>query len=132
MAAAGLARLKPDLAGLTVTPLPFDQMLPAPGQGALALQSRKEHSADERRLAHALHDSATEAAVKAERMFLHALGGGCQEPIGAYAEMASDELLKLEGIAWLFGEENPRRGHLTRRMDQAEKLGVDLAVEISR
>ena len=42
LAAAGLARLKPDLVGLTVTPLPFTQMLPAPGQGALALQTRKE------------------------------------------------------------------------------------------
>ena len=132
LAAAGLARLKPDLAGLTVTPLPFEQMLPAPGQGALAVQSRMEHSADERQLVRVLHDPVTEAAVKAERMFLHALGGGCQEPIGAYAEVSSDDMLVLEGIAWLFGEGSPRRGHLTRRMDQAEKLGVDLAVELSR
>ena len=80
----------------------------------------------------ALHDPDTAAAVQAERMFLHALGGGCREPIAAYAEVLPNNLLKLEGLAWLFGEAKPRRGQLTRRLNQAEVLGVDLAVEISR
>jgi porphobilinogen deaminase len=65
-------------------------------------------------------------------MFLQALGGGCGEPIAAYAEVGADNLLKIEGIAWLIGETEPRRGKLVRRIDQAEALGVDLAVEISR
>ena len=132
LAAAGLDRLKPDVAGLTLTLLPFSQMLPAPGQGALGIQTRTENSADVRALVRVLHDSATAAAVMAERMFLQALGGGCGEPIGAYAEADADNLLKLEGIAWLIGESEPRRGKLVRRLDQAEALGVDLAVEISR
>jgi len=132
LAAAGLDRLKPDVAGLTVTRLPFSQMLPAPGQGALALQTRMENSADVRTLLRALHDPVTAAAVTAERMFLHALGGGCGEPIAAYAEVDADNLLTLEGVAWLIGETAPRRGKLVRRLDQAEALGVDLAVEISR
>ena len=132
LAAAGLERLKPDVAGLTVTRLAFSQMLPAPGQGALALQTRTENSGDVRTLVRALHDPATAAAVSAERMFLEALGGGCGEPIAAYAEVDADNLLKLEGIAWLIGETSPRRGNLVRRLDQAEVLGVDLAVEISR
>ena len=132
LAAAGLERLKPDVAGLTVTPLPFSQMLPAPGQGALALQTRTENSVDIRTLVRAMHDSVTAAAVSAERMFLQALGGGCGEPIAAYAEVDADHLLKLEGIAWLIGETEPRRGKLVRRLDQAEAMGVDLAVEISR
>jgi hydroxymethylbilane synthase len=132
LAAAGLERLKPDVAGLTVTRIPFSQMLPAPGQGALALQTRMEKSADVRTLVRAVHDPLTAAAVAAERMFLQALGGGCGEPIAAHAEIDSDNLLKLEGIAWLIGETAPRRGKLVRRIDQAEALGVDLAVELSR
>ena len=74
----------------------------------------------------------TAAAVTAERMFLQALGGGCEEPIGAYAEVCPGDLLKLEGIAWLIGETTPRRGTLMGRIDQPEKLGVDLAVKISQ
>jgi hydroxymethylbilane synthase len=132
LAAAGLERLKPDVVGLSVTRLSFAQMLPAPGQGALALQTRMESSVDVRTLVRALHDPVTAAAVTAERMFLQALGGGCGEPIAAYAEVDADNLLKLEGIAWLIGETEPRRGKLVRRLDQAEVLGVDLAVEISR
>jgi len=132
LAAAGLERLKPDLAGLSVTKMPFSQMLPAPGQGALAIQTRMEGSVDVRALIRPLHDPITAAAVTAERMFLQALGGGCGEPIAAYAEVGADNLLKIEGIAWLIGETEPRRGKLVRRIDQAEALGVDLAVEISR
>jgi hydroxymethylbilane synthase len=132
LAAAGLARLKPDTSDLTVTRMPFSQMLPAPGQGALALQTCTENSADVRTVVRALHDPVTAAAVTAERMFLQALGGGCGEPIAAYAEVVEDNLLKLEGVAWLIGEAEPRRGKLKSRIEQAEVLGVDLAVEISR
>jgi hydroxymethylbilane synthase len=132
LAAAGLDRLKPEVNGLTLTPMSFSQMLPAPGQGALGIQTRMENSVDVRTLVRALHDPITAAAVTAERMFLEALGGGCGEPIAAYAEIGADGMLKLEGIAWLIGETEPRRGKLVRRVDQAEVLGVDLAVEISR
>jgi hydroxymethylbilane synthase len=132
LAAAGLERLKPDVSGLTVTNLSFSQMLPAPGQGALALQTRRENSVDVRNLVRALHDTKSAAAVTAERMFLEALGGGCGEPIAAYGQVVDGDQLKLEGVAWLIGETKPRRAHLVRRLDQAEALGVDLAVEISR
>ena len=132
LAAAGLDRLKPSVTGLTLTPMSFAQMLPAPGQGALGIQTRMENSVDVRTLLRALHDPITAAAVTAERMFLEALGGGCGEPIAAYAEVGADKMLKLEGVAWLIGETEPRRGKLVRRVDQAEILGVDLAVEISR
>ncbi|HEX4141303.1 MAG TPA: hydroxymethylbilane synthase [Candidatus Methylacidiphilales bacterium] len=132
LAQAGIDRLKPDVAGLTLTKMPFAQMLPAPGQGALGLQTRTENSADVRNLVRALHDMTTAAAVAAERMFLEALGGGCGEPIGAYAEAMPDGNLRLEGIAWLIGETEPRRGEMVRPLDKPEALGVDLAVELSR
>jgi hydroxymethylbilane synthase len=131
LAAAGLERLKPDLKGLTVTPLPFETMLPAPGQGALAVQTRT-HDQDILDLLKPLHDAETAARVTAERMFLYALGGGCNEPIAAYAEISGDNLLRLDGIAWLVGEREPRRGYLLRRLNQPDVLGVDLAVELSR
>ncbi|MCE0498655.1 MAG: hydroxymethylbilane synthase [Methylacidiphilales bacterium] len=131
LAAAGLERLKPDLKGLTVTPLPLETMLPAPGQGVLAVQTRTGDR-DILDLLKPLHDAETAARVTAERMFLHALGGGCDEPIAAYAEVAEDNLLRLDGIAWLVGEQGPRRGYLLRAMNQADMLGVDLAVELSR
>jgi hydroxymethylbilane synthase len=132
LAQAGLDRLKPDVTGLTLTKMPFTQMLPAPGQGALGLQTRVENSADVRALVRALHDTTTAAAVAAERMFLEALGGGCGEPIAAYAEITPENELKLEGIAWLIGESAPRRGCMVRSVDKPEALGVDLAVDISR
>ena len=132
LAAAVLERLKPDLSGLNATYLSYEDMLPAPGQGALGLQTRRENADDIRKLVGAVHDRNTAAEVEAERMFLHALGGGCREPIAAYAQVLPDNLLKMDGIAWLIGEKTPRRGQLVRRMDQPEILGVDLAVEISR
>lgn len=132
LAQAGLDRLKPDVSGLTLTKMPFAQMLPAPGQGALGLQTRTENSADVRTVVRAVHDANTAAAVIAERMFLEALGGGCGEPIAAYAEVTAEGMLKLEGIAWLIGETAPRRGSLVRSVDKPEALGVDLAVELSR
>ena len=53
IAAAGIDRLKPDTTGLTVTALSYTQMLPAPGQGALGIQTRMENSVDVRTLVRA-------------------------------------------------------------------------------
>ncbi len=131
LAAAGLERLKPDVDGLTVTPLPYEIMLPAPGQGALALQTRKG-AEDEIELMKGLHNAATSAAVNAERMLLHALGGGCEEPIAAYARTEPSGKLRLDAVAWLFGEATPRYGYLVRKIEHAERLGIELAVELSR
>jgi hydroxymethylbilane synthase len=83
LAHAGLSRLGLDEHIAQV--LPFDIMLPAPGQGALAVQCRSD---DAQTLGHltVLEDVQTRDAVEAERMFLAALGGGCSLPVGAYAE----------------------------------------------
>ncbi len=81
LAAAGLRRLgiggRP---GLRFRELKVSEMVPAPGQGAIALECRKEF-ADE--LAPAL-DAETGLAVRAERAFLHALGGGCHAAFAAH------------------------------------------------
>jgi hydroxymethylbilane synthase len=131
LAAAGLDRLQPDISGLVATALPLPVMLPAPGQGALALQTRVD-AQDVIEMMKAVHHPVTSAAVVAERAFLHALGGGCREPVAAYAQPTASGLLHLGGVAWLFGETQVRRASLKGKMDQPERLGIDLAAEISR
>lgn len=74
--------------------LPFDVMLPAPGQGALAVQCRDE--AASRELLAPLDHLATRCAVLAERAFLAALGGGCSVPVAAYGTVQGWEL-RLQG-----------------------------------
>jgi hydroxymethylbilane synthase len=62
--------------------LPLDIMLPAPGQGALAIQCRDD--ADTHALLAPINHAESAAATIAERAFLQGLGGGCSAPVGAY------------------------------------------------
>ena len=82
LAVAGLKRLGLD-ARITQR-LDPDDFVPAPGQGALAVETRAEDE-PARRLCAALNDPLSHAAITAERAFLAALGGGCRHPIAAYA-----------------------------------------------
>lgn len=89
LAAAGLDRL-----GIPVPPaarLPLDLMLPAPAQGALALQVRADDVALRARLAGIEHVP-TRVAVEAERRLLRRIGGGCLAPLGALGEVCDREL----------------------------------------
>jgi hydroxymethylbilane synthase len=82
LAAAGVLRLG---LGAHITEfLPLDVMLPAPGQGAMAVQCRAGDAA--RELVAAIDHAASRAAVAAERAFLQGLGGGCSAPVAAYAQ----------------------------------------------
>jgi hydroxymethylbilane synthase len=83
LAAAGLARL--GLAPDHALPLPLTVMVPAPGQGCLALQCRDD-DAHTRDLLAPLDHAASHAALDAERSVMWRLGGGCALPLGAYAE----------------------------------------------
>ncbi len=97
-AAAGLQRLGLDREiGGMMHLLSLDEMLPAPGQGALAVQCRAD-DAETLRLLAAVHDPETAAAVTAERAFLAGLGGGCSTPVGAYARLVADGRLQLTGL----------------------------------
>jgi hydroxymethylbilane synthase len=75
--------------------LPLDIMLPAPGQGALAVECRADDK-DTLGLLEALEDGATRRAVTAERAFLAGLGGGCAVPVAAYA--TGDSEIHLRGL----------------------------------
>jgi len=73
----------------------IEELTPAPGQGALGLETRcSQHSAESRTIheaIRALNDCAAEYAVTAERAVLNALGGGCQLPLGAYCHASDDQ-----------------------------------------
>ncbi len=88
LAGAGLTRLGLD--GHVTEWLALDVMLPAPGQGALAVQCRADDKVTLELLS-ALEDEATRKAVTAERTFLQGLGGGCAVPVAAYAEVIREQ-----------------------------------------
>lgn len=94
LAAAGLQRL--GLEDRVTEVLPLDVMLPAPGQGALAVQCRSEDAATLRRLA-AIDHAPSRLAATAERSFLNYLGGGCSLPVGAFATVEGREIV-LQGV----------------------------------
>lgn len=94
LAAAGVLRL--GLEAHITQYLPFNVMLPAPGQGALAVQCRVDDTATLELLA-AVEDTTSRAAVTAERAFLSALGGGCSAPVATYAQAVTTSL-HLDGL----------------------------------
>jgi hydroxymethylbilane synthase len=93
VAAAGVRRLYPDN-GIPTQPLPTDRLVPAAGQGALALEIR-ESDAEMKKILAPIHHPLTAACVEAERELQRRLEGGCQVPLGAYAEASGDGVLKL-------------------------------------
>jgi hydroxymethylbilane synthase len=94
LAAAGIERL--GLEQYITEYLPFEIMLPAPGQGALAIQCRAD-DAGLLEMLRSIHDQATYRTVTAERAFLSALGGGCAAPVAAYA-FQRNGLLEINGL----------------------------------
>ena len=83
LAAAGLSRL--GLSPPNATPFPLDEMVPAPGQGALAVQARADDAAMLEVVARLDHPR-SRSAFEAERGVVRRLGGDCSLPLGAYAE----------------------------------------------
>ena len=83
LARAGLQRLGAALAGLRLVALPPARWAPAPGQGVVAVQARRESPAAARLAA--IHHAPTRTAADLERALLRALGGGCGTACGAFA-----------------------------------------------
>ena len=96
LAAAGLHRLHVhERLANQMTYLPVEELMPAPGQGALALEIRDEPQMQA--LVAPIIDPVTQATTTAERMFMRRLGAGCYLPVAAYGEM-QDGLLTLQGL----------------------------------
>jgi porphobilinogen deaminase len=112
--------------GLLATILDTDIMLPCVGQGAVGIEVRED---DERiaGICARLNDHATRQCVTAERAFLAAMGGGCQSPVGAYAE-ADGEQLRMKVISFAHGP--VRRAEGDRPLKEAAELGRQLAEQL--
>ncbi|MDN5858257.1 MAG: hydroxymethylbilane synthase [Pseudonocardia sp.] len=135
VAAAGLRRLdRIDEATELIDPL---QMLPAPAQGALAVECRADDVELVGVLASALEDGFTRAAVAAERAVLAGLEADCSAPIGALADIVSDlndngqpvDRISLRAVVGTT-DGGLLRASVTGEMDDAEKLGAALAAEL--
>lgn len=126
LACAGLDRM--GLGDRIAERLDPDVVPPAPGQGAIALQVRRD---DARTLAitTAIDDADTRVTVEAEREFLRASGGGCRAPIGALATLARDEIRILAGYTGPDGSGAAfarRRGPRSARAELARELTAEL------
>lgn len=138
VALAGLQRLYTDTAhgGLGPLGLPLKavalepgECLPAPGQGALAVECRAD-DARTRSALETLDHLPSRRAVEAERALLAALGGGCLAPVGALCSLDGRGGLDLTGMV-----ADPERGRMLRRslqgaFDHAVQLGEELAADL--
>jgi hydroxymethylbilane synthase len=138
LALAGLSRLNfrvtpegrlegdavPD--GLFATVLDTEVMLPCVGQGAIGIEVREQ---DERigTICERLNDYNSLQCVTAERAFLAGMGGGCQSPVAAYAEVVGE---KLQMRALSFANGPVRRAEAKRPLKEAVELGEQLASEL--
>jgi hydroxymethylbilane synthase len=130
LARAGLSRLD-RLAAITETLDPL-QVLPAPAQGALAVECRTS-DARTRELLGRLEDGAARACVLAERSTLATLEAGCSAPVAAYAEVAEGdhgpELFLRASVTAIDGSDAVR-GSITGPLPEAVALGRSLALEL--
>ncbi|WP_022836735.1 hydroxymethylbilane synthase [Salisaeta longa] len=125
LAQAGLERM--GLADRIREPVPTAIMVPAVGQGALGIACAADQSALATRLHAVLHHEETGRAARAERTFMQAVGGGCQVPTGAWARVAPDGGVVIDGcIAALEGAPCYRERR-TATPEQAARVARELA-----
>jgi hydroxymethylbilane synthase len=138
LALAGITRLnfaiKPDGTltgdavpdGLLATVLDLDVMLPCVGQAAIGVEIRAD---DERiaKICERLNHLDTFHCVTAERAFLQAMGGGCQSPVGAYAEITGNNI-SMRAVS--FRDEITKRMEMKRPIAEAVLLGEQIAAEL--
>jgi hydroxymethylbilane synthase len=132
LAAAGLSRLGYEFSGpmklgeRTLYAAPLEDFLPAPGQGAIAVEVRAGDDFATGIFA-ALHDEGTDAAVRAEREVLRASGGGCHMALGAKAQFAGGEL-HLEAVMFDDAGGSPR--YASAHGGDPETLGREVAAKL--
>jgi hydroxymethylbilane synthase len=123
LACAGLDRL--EFAGRITERLSIERMLPAVGQGALAIEARSDDQRV-RGLTQVLNDAGTALAVTAERTFLTRLGATCRTPVAGYARLEGEQVLMLGLVGRPDGSELIA-DRVSGQADEAAKLGVELA-----
>ena len=123
LASAGLVRL--GLQERISLRIPISQMLPAVGQGAIAIETRSDDAVAVAATSRLDHPE-TRLACLAERAFLRGLGGGCQLPIAGHARFEG-ELLKLDGLVASPDGSKRVQDSLSGPRDSAEAIGASLA-----
>ena len=103
-----------------------EEILPAAGQGIIAVQGRKGEWTE---LMQLISSRKAEIAALCERSFVRALDGGCSSPIAAYAEITGEEIV-LSGMYASIEENVIRKGSIKGHVNEAEKLGVELAYQL--
>jgi porphobilinogen deaminase len=138
LALAGITRLNyriaadgtlqgPDVPkGLLAVILEPEVMLPCVGQGAIGIEIRENDPRIDA-VCEKLNHHETFQCATAERAFLSAMGGGCQSPVGAYAEVIGDEL-RMRAVSFL--GEKVRRAEVRRSISEPVELGRQLAAEL--
>ncbi len=126
LACAGLNRL--GLQEKITARLAYQEMLPAPGQGALALEMRK-NDLQVSSMAAALHHKPTAIAVGAERAFLRRMGGGCNSPVAVYACLERD-IIRIEGVVASPDGSNLIRDSIVHAPNQADEAAIALAEKL--
>lgn len=124
LAGAGLTRL--GLEGHVSEWLSLEVMLPAPGQGALAVQCRADDK-ETLALLSRLEDDSTRKAVSAERAFLQRLGGGCAVPVAAFAQKISEKRLEISLTGLVISPDGKKVIRVTGQGTEPLKLGQQLA-----
>ena len=128
LAAAGLTRL--GLEARITARLDAEEMLPAPGQGALGIECLAT-SADTLALLAPLADAASAACVRAERTVSRALGGSCTLPLAAFAQMAGNRL-RLRALVASSDGKRVVRSELEAHAADPEALGNQVAQDLRR
>ena len=123
LAAAGLRRLeKAERISMT---LPIEACVPAPGQGIIAVEIRADDGGTRERVAR-IDEPAAAVALRAERAVVTRLGGGCQMPIGAHAEISGGSVT-LTSIVVSPDGARAARASASGAVDQAEAVGIAVA-----
>jgi len=113
--------------GLAATILEIEDMMPCVGQGALGIEVRDDDEGAAA-ICEKLNHGPTQQCVSAERAFLAAMGGGCQSPVAAYAEMAGGQM-RMRALSFVEG--HVRRAEGERGNEEPAKLGRQLAAELT-
>lgn len=132
LAAAGLTRMGWN--DRITEYLSYDAFVPAPGQGALVIETRRDSVAI-RNMAESLNDPAMAYAVQVERAFLRAMGGGCTTPVGAHAVIDGDQVHLWAMLASDDGERLVRTQEslsTSTAIDDAERIGRRMLAETSQ
>lgn len=127
LAAAGLERL--ELFEEIKEELSYDICLPAVSQGVIGVETR-ENDEDVIALVQLVNDRESEICVRAERALLKSLEGGCQIPIGAYAELNGDDII-LKGMVGSLDGKRVLRESICGCSEQCEQLGEMLAERLA-